>query len=271
MNIGVNSKIIDGFSNLYETLNPFDVNFIELSIRDSGILNYKGIINKEIFKKITAIASTINTKFSVHAPHVSASSLVKLDLADGNIQRNVKIMRNVFEIANNLEAKFVVIHGGILKDPVKSVENTVLSIKEISKVAEEYSLYLLLENVHPFKKGQIQIGTTPLQLRDIYRRVNEDNLKITLDIGHAFLSSVKYKFKFFRWFDLLSPYIYHIHIHDNFGNSDMHLPLGKGIIKFFNLFDAINKTNAQNVILEIKTRSRDLAKENLNFLDKFLN
>jgi len=269
MNIGVNSKIVSGFSDTSGALELKDVKLVELSLRDSKILSPHGI-NRTALKEIVDKVSTVNCKFSVHAPHLNPGvSSVTMDLADGNLSKNVAIMRNVFQVANELNARCVVIHGGRIKKDTNSFENSAFAIREISKLAKNHSIDLFLENIHPMKEN-LEIGTTPAEMLDMYHKVRAENLKITLDVGHAFLSSIKYSFVFSRWFSFLSPYIYHVHMHDNLGTSDAHLPLGQGTIKFQEIFQAIKRTRAKNVVLEIKTKSRALAQESLNFLEKGL-
>ncbi|MCL2285498.1 MAG: sugar phosphate isomerase/epimerase [Firmicutes bacterium] len=69
----------------------------------------------------------------------------------------------------------------------------------------------------------------------IFHGVNSPKIRCCLDIGHAYCSrSVSLN----RWIDVLGKYIGHVHIHDNGGNYDDHLPLGQGAIP---LAGAINK------------------------------
>lgn len=62
-------------------------------------------------------------------------------------------------------------------------------------------------------------------LMDVYRRVDKPNFKLCLDIGHAHCySSVDVR----TWAKNLAPYVSHVHIHDNHGDRDSHVGLGKG-------------------------------------------
>ena len=69
----------------------------------------------------------------------------------------------------------------------------------------------------------------------IFRGVNSPKIRCCLDIGHAYFS---HAVSLNRWIDVLRDYIGHVHIHDNQGQSDQHLPLGQGAIP---LTGAINK------------------------------
>ena len=62
-------------------------------------------------------------------------------------------------------------------------------------------------------------------LMDVYRRVGKPNFKLCFDIGHAHCySSVDVR----TWAKNLAPYVSHVHIHDNHGDRDSHVGLGKG-------------------------------------------
>ena len=103
MNIGINSKIVSGYGdNGKGIVDPFNLRFVELSVRNSKIVNEKGEIDKTILEEVMKTAQTVDTKFSIHAPHVSKTSLINLDLADGNLRRNRKVMKNVFKIAEEI-------------------------------------------------------------------------------------------------------------------------------------------------------------------------
>jgi len=62
------------------------------------------------------------------------------------------------------------------------------------------------------------------------------DIRCCLDIGHAFFNGRSVSLN--RWIDTLKDHIGHVHIHDNNGIFDEHLPLGKGGI---NLTGVINK------------------------------
>ena len=69
----------------------------------------------------------------------------------------------------------------------------------------------------------------------IIEGIGSPKISCCFDIGHAFCnSSVPVE----KWVSVLGSFIGHVHLHDNDGTSDQHLPLGKGNIP---LFDVINK------------------------------
>jgi sugar phosphate isomerase/epimerase len=58
------------------------------------------------------------------------------------------------------------------------------------------------------------------------------------DIGHQFVFG---KVSLDSWIDMLGPYIGQLHLHDNSGSKDEHLPLGSGKIDFYPLIGFLKK------------------------------
>ena len=77
---------------------------------------------------------------------------------------------------------------------------------------------IVLENV---------LETDPQWLLDIVKGVDDDRLKICLDIGHVNAYS---KIPVEEWLELYAPYISHFHIHNNDGSRDQHQALPDGSI-----------------------------------------
>lgn len=267
MNIGINSPMISEFGG---PINSREVDIIELDMARLDILNEN--IDYELLEEL----ASLDTNFSIHAPYASVENKnIRVDLGNKR-RRNIKVMEKVFEIASYLNAEYVVIHGGNANgDTRTSFLNTISNLKDLSEMAKDYSVTLLLENLHK-ENGGDKIGILPHELKQIIESIARDNLKIVLDIGHAFITSILYKFDFFCYFNMLSEYIYHIHIHDNLGipatidpqYGDQHLPLGHGRIDFNRIFEGIEKTKAKNLVLELKTKSEADAKESIAILKR---
>lgn len=66
-------------------------------------------------------------------------------------------------------------------------------------------------------------------IRDVYDQVDHPNFKLCLDMGHAHCYSHN---SVLEWAQELAPYIGHVHVHDNAGDRDAHLGLGKGTIPY---------------------------------------
>ncbi|MBC7131232.1 sugar phosphate isomerase/epimerase, partial [Candidatus Bathyarchaeota archaeon] len=81
---------------------------------------------------------------------------------------------------------------------------------------------------------------------------------LTLDVGHA--NTFEKPEKFVR---LLRNYIINVHVHDNDGSKDSHLPIGKGNINFEGL---IKEINHNILMLIIECHSLEDISESLNYL-----
>lgn len=265
MNIGINSRMINKFGG---PIHPNEVDLIELGIEDSKVLGED--INRDMLDEL----ASFNTRFSIHAPYASTENEnIRVDLGKRS-NKNVKVMKKVFEIASFLNAEYVVIHGGNASDdPRYSFLTAISNLRDLSDIADDYSITLLLENIRR-GRDRDKVGVLPHELLQIIESVAKDNLKIVLDIGHAFLMSVLYEFDLSLYLDMLSPYIYHLHIHDNLGipeivdpkYGDQHRPLGHGIIDFAKIFCRLEETNVKNLVLELKTESRTDAMESIEML-----
>jgi sugar phosphate isomerase/epimerase len=60
---------------------------------------------------------------------------------------------------------------------------------------------------------------------EMLESIGSHNVGFTLDVGHANTVGLVDEF-----LDQLNNHISHVHIHDNMGKKDEHLPLGKGSI-----------------------------------------
>lgn len=78
------------------------------------------------------------------------------------------------------------------------------------------SVQILMENV---------MDPLPDPLANVAEKISHPSFGICFDIGHAnCFSQVNGK----EWAEALYPYIRHIHVHDNAGDRDSHLPPGQG-------------------------------------------
>ena len=68
----------------------------------------------------------------------------------------------------------------------------------------------------------------PSMLLAIVREVNDDRLRICLDLGHANTSASSVPPE--DWLRSCAPYLSHIHLHNNDGVRDLHAPLFDGVM-----------------------------------------
>lgn len=76
--------------------------------------------------------------------------------------------------------------------------------------------------------GGNQLTITMEQLLRYVKTVDRDNLKIVFDVGHCHRMVGAIYQEVVKAGDLLK----HLHIHDNHGTGDEHLPVGEGTLDF---------------------------------------
>lgn len=104
------------------------------------------------------------------------------------------------------------------------------------------SIEILIENV---------LDPYPTPLKEIAEKVSHPAFGICLDVGHAnCYSEISCK----EWADTLAPYIRHLHLHDNNGDRDSHLAVGKGIIPFNEIFAALKQRSDVSCTIECNTK-----------------
>ena len=90
---------------------------------------------------------------------------------------------------------------------------------------------------------------TPEKNLEFVTNINSPNLKFSLDTGHVNVySDVEVE----TWIKTYGSKLYHMHIHNNFGDSDAHNSLLSGTLNFENIFKEIKRNNlSPKVIFEI--------------------
>jgi sugar phosphate isomerase/epimerase len=106
---------------------------------------------------------------------------------------------------------------------------------------------LMLENVYEHGPGEIL---------ELFERLRPHGVGLCLDCGHLTAFG---RAPLAEWLDVLGPFIGQLHLHDNLGQKDDHLPMGQGRIDFARLFSFLKakRTNPPVMTMEVH-RSDDL-------------
>ena len=143
---------------------------------------------------------------------------------DPNVRANAMVrFRQTAALAARLGVRRIVVHGGFIPYvyfPEWYVEQSVNFWKEFLSDAPD-DLLLAVENV---------MEPGPELLVEIARGVDDPRLGLCLDVGHA--NTVVSKTPPADWLAPMLPDLRHVHLHDNHGALDEHLPLGTGTIDF---------------------------------------
>ena len=77
----------------------------------------------------------------------------------------------------------------------------------------------------------------PEMLAEIMAGVDDPRLGVCLDVGHA--NTTVSKTPLMDWIAPLAPWLRHVHLHNNFGEWDLHNPLGEGNIPMAQVLDEL--------------------------------
>jgi sugar phosphate isomerase/epimerase len=140
------------------------------------------------------------------------------------------------------------------------LNNFVLSMKELVEYGKALGIKVMIENM-PGKRSIHAIA----DIKYVTDRVK--GLGFHLDVGHAFITEgVKNVTDYIRVF---RPKLWHVHMHDNHGQGDEHLPLGCADIDYEKIVSALKKIGYDKTItLEVFTRDNDYAQYSMNKLKK---
>ena len=114
---------------------------------------------------------------------------------------------------------------------------------------------LTLENVYEHN---------PHEFLELFKGLMGQGVGFCLDVGHqAVFSHVNLA----SWLDILGEYITQLHLHDNHGIQDEHLPLGKGKIDFPMLFRYLKDKQIEPSIITIEPHREEDLWPSLEYLE----
>jgi sugar phosphate isomerase/epimerase len=190
------------------------------------------------------------------------------DLTDSIRQASVGEILASLEIAAVLQPHHVVLHPAYIAGMGPFVMDlsrryAYESLAAIVEKAGELGLVLCLENMFPRTRFCVE----PEDFQQVFEQFPA--LKMTLDIGHGCIGSPRGErvLQFTRQF---SERIAHLHVSDNFGRQDDHLPVGSGSIPFASILAELKKSGFnRTVTFEVFTPDRqDLLTSRRAFSDR---
>ncbi len=197
----------------------------------------KAYYNQIDVRKIKKRLQDYNLGIVGHTPYYLpfSSPIKKLrDTAIGEAEK-------CFEIFSELGAEYVTVHANwppSLFTIKEGIEMQVENMKEVVERAGRYGIKVMYEN----GVGEMD---NYRNTAEILRRVKA--IYFHLDTGHAFLHG-RDVCKFIR---KMHDKLRHVHIHDNFGTKDLHLPIGIGKIKWDEVLKELKRYYDGTITLEI--------------------
>jgi sugar phosphate isomerase/epimerase len=162
-----------------------------------------------------------------------------MDLSPGGVDRKVKEVTldrfsRTIELASQFRPKAIVFHAGYEKwkfdgDVGLWFESSLRTWKPLIEEAKQRRLTIAIENV--FEEN-------PDPLLMLLKEIDSSHFQFCFDTGHHHVFS---KSPLPLWMERLGEYLVEVHLHDNHGEMDEHLPVGEGGFDFKGLFDLFSR------------------------------
>lgn len=178
------------------------------------------------FRRVARALRESGLRCTVHAPFADLS----LGAIDPRIRRvTVERLRRTLEVSAVLEACSMVCHTGFDDRHYYGVEDRWLgyaleSLCQLVEEATSLGIQLMLENVFELR---------PAIHKRLFVALASPSLSFCLDLGHQQVFSTT---SLSAWLAALGYRLGQVHLHDNNGCLDDHLPIGQGCVDFDSLF-----------------------------------
>jgi sugar phosphate isomerase/epimerase len=232
-----------------EEIIKLNFDFVEIGIEGPG--GDPRILMKEK-EKILKLLKQNNIPTVGHTPWY-----IELGTEYENVRKElIKECKKMIDVASKLKIPIINFHShsrGLFytspRHKKKILDNFVESLKELVNYGKRKNVQIMMENA-----GDVSEITSIEDMEYIFDKV--DGLKVHVDFGHLFIFN---DMKEIRKFVLdYKNRIEHIHIHDNDGIFDKHLPLGKGDLDYREIVKILKEINYDKTItLEVFTSKKD--------------
>ncbi len=261
------------------------------------ILN--GALNISQVKKVKKILGRYDFKYSVHSP--DAMNL----MSRTDEEMHIKVFKATIDFAEEIGASTIVYHSSKVFFDEDSLNNyyykkygfksnaelfelikteEIVTLRNLGEYAKDKNVTIAIENIWADNLiKEYCYGVLPEDLVNHIRRIDNDNVKITFDLGHAYLTSKSHGYDILEAVKLVKPWLNHVHIHDNFGRydlpsnnlrrlpfglGDIHLPLGWGEIPLEEIFKLLDSYDGV-YLLELQARFSEYFSESLEIAKNF--
>ncbi len=193
---------------------------------------------------------------SIHAPFMDLSpGAVDAKVREATIGR----FSHLLDISEILRPKAIVFHSGYEKWKYALnidlwLEKSLMTWQPLNARAALMGTKIAIENI---------FEEEPANLERLMAGMNSENFGICFDTGHFNIFS---KAPLESWISGLKPYIMELHLHDNNGTSDQHLPVSDGTFDFKTFFGLLDD---KNCIYTIEAHSPENVLKSMKALKTF--
>jgi sugar phosphate isomerase/epimerase len=239
-----------------EAISELGFDYLELTM-DPPQAHYSIIHQQK--KRLLKALDRKQMKLVCHLPTFVYTADINHVLREASLNEVLKSLEVAAELGclkAVLHPSYIVGLGIFVKDQARKY--ALESLEAIMEKADQLDLLLCLENLFPKTHSLVE----PEDFAEIF--VKFPNLKMTLDTGHAHIEDTEGK-RAVKFIERFPDRIDHIHVSDNFGEADNHLPVGAGTVNFSEIIKALNGIRYDDTItLEVFSKDRDYLKMSRN-------
>lgn len=213
--------------------------------------------NKELIQNLRSYP----VEYSLHSP------CWDVNLASENSylrKAAFEIGKDAITFAAEVNSSYIVIHPGFLNASVFNRENAQHRVKEmlaqLGQFAKRSGVKIAIENVG-------YQGNALFSLNEFVHLLDGfgDEIGYILDTGHAYLDGID----IVSAMSLMADKLLGMHLHDNDGLTDRHLPVGSGLIEWQPVWDYIKTMEDEcNLVLEY---NYNVSIDSLNSVEAIIN
>lgn len=231
-------RLRDGYLEIVvrDRINP-EISFTQ-NVLDNGA--------RDDFRRIADALLAAGLTITFHAPF--------MDLRPGAIdpkirQITVERLQQVFDLVPCFHPKSVVCHASFDERYYVSLdqvwlENSIATWEPFLSLAEKLDTRIAFENVYE---------TEPRHLKMLLDAFPSPHACLCFDVGHFNVFS---RTPLEEWLEALGSRVGQLHLHDNHGAADEHLPVGEGNFPFGDLFQCI-RARDMNPIITLEAHSEE--------------
>lgn len=275
MKVYISTNALSGNYHLSKILSFYHrqkINQIELSSSNH--------LEKNPLKIIKSYQQKYQTTYLVHNYFPPPVTPFVFNLASSNpkvIEKSLTLAKNALQLCAKIGSPFYSFHGGLLFDgtgeletqtntfkinssilhPGEARENFLSKLKQLLSFAEKIKVKLLIENnVCPPSLKDKMLFVDENDFLWLFSKIKSRNIGILLDLGHLKVSAATYHLSPERIIQKLAKKIIALHLHDNNGKADLHLP----IKKHSRVIKTIKAFNQKKITLILEARLKSIQK-----------
>ncbi|GEM_PF-1519420 len=223
---------------IFEMLASAKAECVEAQLKNVSVMTEGGAINRKGKNYFFNLAASYDFEYTIHAPFPYYAPVYLEFLRGKRHKRSINILKSCTDVANELDAKIVVVHPshslGFPSDQRKYqgkiIRRITENLKEVVDYIEKngYDVKIALETMSP-KPERMVVGDRPREIIRITDALGSEHAGIAWDMCHTYKQMLTYKYKV-KDFKPIAERTIHIH-HSDYSPlmERCHCPQGFGV------------------------------------------